>query len=130
MKLTEQVVDTLLGADAKALATGSNGDINVVPVSAIRVVGDKVWLANFFMNKTAKNVVLNPKASLVCWKGGEGYQLKVDVAYMEDGPEFEEAKLWIAKIAPQKSIKGLLILNPWAIFDVSPIKDRAGMQIA
>jgi uncharacterized protein len=130
MKLTEHMLDIVLGADGKALATESEGDINVAPVSAIRVVGDKIWLANFFMNKTLKNILDNPNASLVCWKDGEGYQFKSEVSYETSGEAFKEARNWIARIAPQKEIKGLLILEPTAIFDISPVKGRAGVQVA
>jgi uncharacterized protein len=129
MKLTEHMIDIVLGADAKALATWDEGDINVVPVSAIRIVGGKIWLANFFMGKTVKNIKGNPTASLACWKGAEGYQFKSKVSYQTSGEAFSESKKWIAQIAPKKEIKGLLILEPMAIYDISPTKEKAGALV-
>ena len=129
MNLKQEIIDFILDADAKALATYSNTDINVVPVSMIRVVENKIWLANFFMNKTEQNLKANPKASLVCWKGVAGYQIKSSVAYSTHGEAFEEAKKWIAEKAPHRILKGLLILDPTAVFDVAPFKEKAGIQI-
>jgi uncharacterized protein len=128
--LPQQVADVLLNADAKALATFSNSDINVVPVSSLKIVDGKIWLINYFLDKTLHNIIENPHASLACWKGFVGYQIKVAVTYLTEGKAFETAKAWIAEILPERTVKGLIVLEPTAIFDISASKERAGVQMS
>lgn len=129
MKLPKQIADIVLNADGKALATTYKNDINVVPVSSIKIVEGKIWLINYFMNKTLQNLTNNPHVALACWKGLEGYQIQADVAYLTDGDAFTEARQWIAKILPGRIVKGLLVLDPTEIFDISASKERAGVQV-
>lgn len=129
MKLPQKVAEILLKADGKALATSYKDNINVVPVSSIKIVDDKIWLINYFMGKTLQNIIQNPCASLACWKGLEGYQIKASVTYVTDGGDFAKAKEWIAGILPERVVKGLLILEPTEIFDVSASKERAGARL-
>lgn len=119
-----------MNADGKALATLYKDSVNVVPVSSIKIVNDKIWLINYFMDKTLRNIIRNPHVSLACWKGLEGYQIQADVAYLIDGDAFTEAKQWVAKILPERIVKGLLILEPTEIFDVSASKERAGTMMS
>ncbi len=120
MKFTSQVIDALLNADSKALATTGPNNINVVPVSTIRIVDGKIWLMNYFFNKTAENILSNPYASLVGWKGFDGYQIKGSILYVTDGPTFDEAKKWVDNNLKDRVLKGLLILTPEEIYDISP----------
>lgn len=129
MKLPEQIIDIVLNADGKALATYYKDCVNVIPVSSIKIVEDKIWLINYFLDKTLQNIINNPRASLVCWKGLEGYQIKTRVTYVTGGDAFAEAKQWIAKILPERVVKGLLILEPTEVFDVSASKERAGARV-
>lgn len=129
MILTEHMINILLHADGKALATMAGGNINVVPVSSIKVVGNKIWLINYFLGKTHQNIINNSDVALACWKGLEGYQIKGDAVCLTEGGLFDEAKLWIEKILPERVVKGLLIITPREIFDVSASKDRAGKKV-
>ncbi len=124
MKLPNEVSDMVLSADSKALATTYKDTVNVVPVSSIKIVDDKIWLINYFMDKTLKNISHNPRVALVCWKGLSGYQIKAEVTYVTEGDAFAEAKQWIAKILPERIVQGLLILQPTEIFDISASKDH------
>lgn len=129
MKLPTQVSDMVLTADSKALATTHNNIVNVVPVSSIKIVDDKIWLINYFMNKTLENITHNPHVALVCWKGLSGYQIKATVSYTTEGNAFNEAVQWIAEILPERTVTGLLILEPTEVFDISAAKERAGVQM-
>lgn len=132
MKLPPPIIDFILNADAKAFATHSV-DTNVIPVSVIQVKqydeGDEIWLFDFFMDKTAKNLRADNRATLAVWKGLEGYQIKVGVEYLTTDGEFESAKKQMKELFPERVLKGLLILHPIAIYDVFPSCDRAGKRI-
>jgi len=129
MKLPQQVIDTLLNADGKALATRSENDVNVVPVSMVKMQGDNILLINCFMGKTVGNLMKDPHVSLACWKGKEGYQIKASAEYADSGNIFDEARQWVAGTSPERVVKGVLVLEPIEIFDVSPNIDKAGKRV-
>ncbi len=113
----------ILSAEAKVLATYANGSINAVPVSSITVRNGSIWLINYFMDKSLSNMLSNNNVSLVCWKKMIGYQIKGTVSYLTEGKEFDEAVAWIQSLLPERVVKGLIILSPKEIYDVSPTKD-------
>ena len=47
----------LLSADAKAFATYSEGNLNVIPVSTIKIVDGKILLVDYFMEKRKVNIL-------------------------------------------------------------------------
>ncbi len=119
MKLSEEITNVLLHAEAKALATMSNNDINVVPVSSVKVVDNKIWLIDYFFDKTRKNCKTNPKVALTFWIGLRGYQIKATTKYITEGNDFDTATNWIAKTHPNRLVNGLLILTADEVFDIS-----------
>lgn len=112
--------DTLTNATAKALATRTGDDLNVVPVSMIKVFDDTIWLFDFFMDKSAKNMIDHPQVALTAWTAMKGIQLKGTVTYLTEGPDVEEAKVWVHTQNPTRVVKGLIVFKPAAIFDISP----------
>lgn len=120
MELSQKVIDILQSADSKALATTGPHGLNVVPVSTIRIVDGKIWLINYFFKKTLENILANPAVSLVGWKGFDGFQIRASVEYVDEGPQFEEAKRWVAQSLPDRVVKGILILTPESAYDISP----------
>jgi predicted pyridoxine 5'-phosphate oxidase superfamily flavin-nucleotide-binding protein len=121
--MEKHIEQFVTAADSKALATSGGNGLNVVPVSSIRVVDGKIWLINYFMEKTKDNIAQSDKVALVCWTKMMGYQIKGTVAYHAEGEDFEAARQWIKEILPDRIVKGLLILTPEETFDVSPTKD-------
>lgn len=113
----------ILSSDSKALATCARESLNVVPVSSIKVMDGKIWLINYFMDKTLANILENNNVALVCWKKMMGYQIKGKVSYETEGENFNLAIDWIKGILPERVVKGLLILDPKEIYDISPTKD-------
>lgn len=109
-----------MGSDSKALATVGKHGINVVPVSTIRVVENKILLMNYFLKKTLGNIAENPHVALACWKGLVGYQIKGTIRYVDTGTEFENAKDWVIKNVANRTLKGLLIFTPEEIYEVTP----------
>lgn len=120
MELSETITQLLISADSKALATTGPQGLNVVPISSIKIVDNKIWLINYFFKKTLDNILAEPHVSLVAWKGFGGYQIRGRVEYLENGPEFEAAKQWVAEILPDRVVKGLLVLTPEAAYDIAP----------
>jgi predicted pyridoxine 5'-phosphate oxidase superfamily flavin-nucleotide-binding protein len=118
--LSPTISEALHTAEAKALATSGPGGINVVPVSMIKVNDDSIWLFDFFMDKSAKNVELSPQVALTAWSGMKGVQIKGTAEYLTSGPDFEEAVRFVASENPSRVVKGLIILSPTEIFDISP----------
>lgn len=117
------IVHCICSAESKALATYANGNLNVVPVSSITVVNGAIWLINYFMDKTLSNIRGNEAVSLVCWKKMMGYQIKGTASYVTEGPDFDEAVAWIRSILPDRIVRGLIVITPKEIYDVSPAKD-------
>jgi len=121
MKFSDEIKELLLSAPSKALATNdkTGTNINVVPVSSVKIVEDKIWLIDYFFSKTKSNLKNNPNVALVFWSGLKGYQIKGKIAYLTQGDDFETATKWIATIHPNRIVKGLLVLTSQEIFDIS-----------
>lgn len=113
----------LLSADSKALATYGKEGINVVPVSTIKIVDDEIWLIDYFMDKTVRNILENEDVSLVAWKDLFGYQLKCKAEYEVAGEKFNKAVKFVKEILPERIVKGLLILKIEEVFDIAPTKN-------
>ncbi|MAZ29870.1 hypothetical protein CL655_01165 [bacterium] len=120
MSLSNKVIETLTTATAKALATTGPDGVNVVPVSMIKVNDDSIWLFDFFMDKTTINVAANSTVALTAWTDMVGVQIKAEAEYVTKGTLFEEATAWVKTQNPERVTKGLLVLKPTAVFDISP----------
>lgn len=129
MTLDKKITDILLHADGKALATIGGDFPHVVPVSTIKVVDDQIILVNYFFNATLENILTNQNVALSCWKGLSGYQIKAIASYETNGIRFDEVTDWITEILPERIVKGILILTPVAIFDVTATAKKPGAQI-
>ena len=121
--MEQHIEKFILSAESKALATYANGVLNVVPVSSIKIVNGKIWLINYFMDKTLANILKNKNVALVCWRKMIGYQIKGCVSYETQGENFDLAVGWIREILPERLVRGLIILEPQEIHDISPTKD-------
>ncbi len=122
------VRDSILTAEAKALSTVSDEGVNVVPVSVVEVVGEEIQLFDFFMKKTAENIIKNPGVALACWKGLCGVQIKAIARYETEGSLFSEAVASMKERFPERTLKGVIILKPERIFDISA-GEMAGKEI-
>ena len=115
-----RVKDTILNAEAKALATYGPAGINVVPVSMIRIKDTTIDLFDFFMNKTMQNLDQTSSVALVCWSNLEGVQVKGVVTQIKNGPDFDEAKQWVQTQNPDRVLQTVLRVAPQELFDISP----------
>lgn len=116
----KNIKETINKAEAKALATNGPHGINVVPVSMIKVNDQSLWLFDFFMDKTATNIQQNPEVALTAWIGMKGIQIKAKAQYITAGDEFTAAVTWVKGQNPDRVVKGLIILSPTKIHDISP----------
>lgn len=69
----------LLESSVLAFATSTpDGRPNCVAVSDVRILEEKIIIADNFFNKTRINLDQNPKVSLAFWSpdGKQGYQIK------------------------------------------------------
>jgi hypothetical protein len=120
MYITPTLKQVLNDAQAKALATTGPAGLNVVPVSMIKVNHDSIWLFDFFMDKTITNVQAEPAVAITAWTDMVGVQIKGTCTYHTTGAEFAAAVAWCATQNPDRVVKGLLILSPTQVFDISP----------
>ena len=129
MKLPDDVTDMVLTADAKALSTIMENAAHVVPVSTVKMVDNEIMLVNYFMGQTLKNIQANSRVSLTCWKGLNGYQIKATAAYLTEGDLFNKTVIWIREILPTRVVKGLLLLTPYEVYDVSATIEHPGSKL-
>jgi predicted pyridoxine 5'-phosphate oxidase superfamily flavin-nucleotide-binding protein len=130
MEVNQACVEMLLAADGKALAThSSSSGVNVVPVSSIKIIEGEIVLVNYFFRQTLKNIQENPDVSLACWKGLEGFQVKCTARYEIEGKIFDDITTWIKETLPDRVVKGVVVLTPTSVFDVSADALRAGKKV-
>jgi predicted pyridoxine 5'-phosphate oxidase superfamily flavin-nucleotide-binding protein len=120
MSFSNSIITVIENAEAKALATARNGDLNVVPVSMIRVLPATIWLFDFFMDKTAANIKTSSRIALTTWSGLKGIQIKGTASYVMEGPLFTEAVAWVKTQNPERVLRGLIVINPESMHDISP----------
>ena len=124
-----EIEQAITGASAMALATTGVHGVNVVPVSVVKVVGDTIHLFNFFMHKTVDNLVSAPEVAFSCWQGLSGVQIKATATYVTEGALFEEAVSEMLERFPTRTLGGVIVLEPSAIFDCSADAEKAGVQL-
>lgn len=117
---TSSVTDMLTNAKSRALASLGDDGINVVPVSMLKVNQNSIWLFDFFMDKTAKNILRHPNVALSVWIDMKGVQIKGSCAYITEGESFMEAVAWVKEKNPSRVVKGLIEITPTKIYDISP----------
>lgn len=118
--MQSKVIEALTQAAAKALATTGPHGVNVVPISMIKIDNDTIWLFDFFMNKTVANIKADPAVALTAWTSMTGVQIKALASYVTEGEDFEAAVKWVETQNPDRLTRGLLMLKPTAIYDISP----------
>jgi predicted pyridoxine 5'-phosphate oxidase superfamily flavin-nucleotide-binding protein len=128
-KTKTEILDFLLQAEAKALATvSSDGQAHVVPVSTVRIEEGQIVLVNYFMGQTLTNLERNAQVALTFWKGLEGYQIKGKATYEVQGERFELTKSWVKQILPDRVVKGIVVIDPVLMFDISA-GPKAGQEV-
>lgn len=128
--LTQTVVEMVTSATARALASSGPQGINVVPVSVVKVLEERIYLYNFFMHKTVENIMAEPNVSLACWVGLSGVQIKAVAEYVTTGIVFETACVEMKERFPERILSGVIVLLPREVYDISAEANKAGKKIA
>lgn len=88
----------------------------------MKIIEDKIVLVNYFMEKTLENILSNDNIALVAWSEMAGYQVKGKVEYRTSGDTFDMVTNWIRETIPGRVVKGILIIEPAEVYDISPDK--------
>lgn len=119
MKLSDSTLNSLMSANAKALATTGPAGLNVVPVSTVKIIGNDIYLVDYFFNKTRENLKAGNSVALTFWNGITGYQLKAESHYLTTGSAFDTIKRWGQQNYPERTVYGVIKIDPHEIFDIS-----------
>lgn len=106
-------------AEARALATSGADGINVVPISMARVVGDEVWLFDFFMGKTIANIEEDAQVALSVWVGLTGVQIKGTATIHREGDIFTDGVAWVQAQNPDRVTRGVIVITSQQTYDIS-----------
>ena len=127
--MNQTITESLTKATGRALATNGVHGMNVIPVSSLRVVGETIQLYDFFMRKTVENIASDDEVALACWNGFVGVQVRARATYIDHGDVFDEANGWAKQTFPERTLKGVLVLQPTAAFDVSVSLEAPGAPL-
>lgn len=117
--LTQNLIEAISGAEAKALATCGPEGVNVVPVSVIEVSESKIVLFDFFMDKTVKNLKVDPDVALTAWSGLTGLQVKAKAEYQTSGKLFDGSVEKMKVQFPERTLSGVIVLTLTHVYDIS-----------
>ncbi|WP_051408076.1 pyridoxamine 5'-phosphate oxidase family protein [Dehalobacter restrictus] len=83
---------------------------------------NNLLLVDNFMNKTKKNLEVNPIMAVSIWDLStcKSYQIKGSTTVVDSGSVFEDARAWVKEKMPVLQPKGAVILKVEKIFDCSP----------
>lgn len=126
MQLSERIITGITTAEAKALATTGPQGVNVVPVSVVQVTSEQIMLYDFFMGKTVENILAVDEVSLACWRGVSGIQIKARARYVNDAATVAMAQAELSAQYPERVVRGVLLLEPKAVYSVSATPTEAG----
>lgn len=102
-----------------ALATTGVDGLNVVPVSMARATEKEIWIFDFFMNKTTRNVEETGDVSLAIWKDLSGVQFKGRARYVTEGDVFDMGVAWVQKKNPNCVVCGVIVITPEKAYDIT-----------
>lgn len=129
--MEKHIEQFILSADSKALGTiSTSGIVNVVPVSSIKIINEKLVLVNYFMDKTLENIKSHNQVSLVAWSKMMGYQIKGVAEYVTEGSIFDDIVLWIKETIPDRVVKGIIFISPTEIYDIAPSKNTSELLVS
>jgi predicted pyridoxine 5'-phosphate oxidase superfamily flavin-nucleotide-binding protein len=131
-KLTAEMKETAAEAKVFVLATATKeGKPNAVPITFAKVLSDEeILLMDNFMQKTVKNIEVNPSVSVSVWASGKGgYQFKGNARIETSGKVFDEGVQWVQSRAPKLNPKGAVIVKVDEIYITTGGPD-AGKRVA
>lgn len=119
MTITSEFKAAITGAEARALATFGPMGVNVVPISVVDFIDEKICLYNFFMKKTVQNIMTEPQVAFTVWSGLSGIQIKAIAEYKTNGEYYEAEVIKMKTRFPDRTLAGIIMLEPISVYDVS-----------
>lgn len=120
MILTQAITEIIKTAEQKVIATDGVAGINVIPLSMVEIVDDKIVIYDCFMSKTRENVANKGLVAMGFWTGFTGVQVKGEAQYYSDGEWFEQSIPKLAKMHPDRTLVGVIVINPTEAYDLAP----------
>ncbi|MCA9354145.1 MAG: pyridoxamine 5'-phosphate oxidase family protein [Candidatus Kaiserbacteria bacterium] len=118
--MKKKLQEVIMGAQSMVLATTGPHGINVVPVSVWQLIGNELFLYDFFMHKTKENVQTDEAVAVACWRDFVGVQLKGIATYETHGPAYEAAIIQMKERFPDRTLHGLIRVTLTEVYDVAP----------
>ena len=102
--------------DAVFATVSKDGVPNIVPIHSKHIIPKgTILISDQFMNKTRKNVLQNPVASLTFWNDSYGYRIEGICKYRISGFFYIMAVIGVVKYAKRKNVKlkckGIILLR-------------------
>ena len=130
VEMTEPVLRLVLHPDAnKTMSTVSPaGEPHCIVCGSLMALGpDKIGAGDVYMYRTEENLLANPIAEFLVWKGREAYSIKAKaLERVESGPEFDKMSKALERM--QMKIDGLWIFEVLEVWDEG-IGNLTGAQI-
>jgi predicted pyridoxine 5'-phosphate oxidase superfamily flavin-nucleotide-binding protein len=115
------------------IATASKSGVpNVVFVGLLKIIDDEtLMIADNFFNKTAANLMDNPKISILCYSSDtkKSFQIKGNVTLCKEGENFNQMKVWVHGVNEKLPAKGCVMVKISEIYNAM-WGPAAGKQIA
>ncbi len=133
VKMPPDVRETLEKQKPVPIATASkNGMPNVVFVGLLKIIDDEnLMLVDNFFQKTAQNLMENPKISILCYNGEtkKSFQIKGSTTMCKEGENYDQMKKWVQGVNPKLPAKGCLMVKIEEIYNAM-WGPEAGKKIA
>ena len=133
VKMPVEVKETLEKQKPIPIATASKSGVpNVVFVGLLKIVDDEtLMLADNFFNKTAQNLMENPKIAILCYNSEtkKSFQIKGNVTLCKEGENFATMKAWVHGINDKLPAKACVMVKITEIYNAM-WGPAAGKQIA
>ena len=133
MKMPSEVRETLEKQKPIPIATASKSGVpNVVFVGLLKIVDDEtLMLADNFFNKTAQNLMENPKIAILCYNSEtkKSFQIKGNVTLCKEGENFATMKAWVHGVNDKLPAKACVMVKITEIYNAM-WGPAAGKQIA
>ncbi len=120
MQLTQVITEVIKFSEQKVIATTGVAGINVIPLSMVEVVDDHIIIYDCFMSKTRENLATKHTVAMGFWSGFVGVQVKGEAEYHKDGPWFEQSIPKLAKMHPDRTLVGVIVVTPSEVYDLAP----------
>ena len=118
--MNKSIEERITGASSVAVATNGPHGIKVVPLSVWRIIGEEIFLYDFFMRKTVENIKSDSEVAITFSREFVGVQVKAEAVYETEGPAYEMAVTDMKKQFPDRTLKGVIRLKPKEVYDVAP----------